>query len=93
MACERQTNFGPIRLTLDRHLAAAPLDAIAFDTAPETTPLFDNQEMILELKFRRAMPELFRDLAVEFSLKPQPVSKFRLAATALTPAPVEANCA
>ena len=89
-ACELPTDQGPIRLTLDRHLAGVPIDSIAFrDTL--TTPLFDNQEMILELKFRRAMPELFRDLTNELGLKPQSVSKFRLVATAL--ATQESLCA
>lgn len=97
-ARELITNQGPIRLTLDRHLAAMPIDSMAFHDAP-AVPLFDNREMILELKFRRAMPELFRDLIAEFDLKPQPVSKFRLAATALQAAlqaalkPQESFCA
>ena len=87
-ARELITNVGPIRLTLDRNLAAVPIQLIAFrDAAP--TPLFNNGEMILELKFRRAMPELFCDLLEDFSLKPQSVSKFRLAAAALRITPAE----
>lgn len=83
-AFELPTNQGPIRLTLDRGLSAIAIDRLAFEgAAPQR--LFDNQEMILELKFRRAIPELFRDLLAEFQLKPQPVSKFRLAAAALSP--------
>lgn len=91
-ARELTTNQGPIRLTLDRQLAAVAIDSIAFrDTPP--IPLFDNQEMILELKFRQAMPELFGDLIAEFGLEPQPVSKFRLAAAVLQSQQEESRCA
>jgi len=89
-ARELMTNQGPIRLTLVRHLSGVPIDSIAFRDA-QATPLFDKQEMILELKFRRAMPELFRDLTKQLDLEPQRVSKFRLAATAL--AKQETSCA
>ncbi len=83
-ARELATSQGPIRLTLDRELAAVAIEDLAFVSA-EPRPLFDNQQMILELKFRRAMPELFRDLVREYRIQPQPVSKFRLAAAALSP--------
>jgi hypothetical protein len=82
-ARQSESHLGPIRLTLDRDLAAAPIRSIAFEDEG-TTPLFGDGEMILELKFRRAMPELFHDLVDEFSLRAQPVSKFRLAATTLS---------
>lgn len=39
--------------------------------------------LVLELKFRCAMPALFKLLVEEFALNPEPFSKYRLAAAAL----------
>jgi len=44
--------------------------------------LLDNQ-VVLEMKYRREMPALFKMLVEEFTLNPQSVSKYRLAAMAL----------
>jgi len=79
-----ETKVGPIRLTLDKDLRAIPVDSFAFRDASEATPLFPGDErLILELKFAKRMPVLFRELIDELVLTPQPVSKFRLAAGAL----------
>jgi hypothetical protein len=75
------TQYGPIRLTLDEDLRAQPTDGLCF-SAPGDTPICANQ-VILELKFRYAMPTLFKYLLEEFALNPQPLSKYRLAVTAL----------
>ena len=76
------TSCGPIRLTVDRNLRALPAGGMAFDDAGIGTPLL-NERQILELKFIRHMPATFKRLVEEFALNAQPLSKYRLAATAL----------
>ena len=75
------TADGPARLTLDCALAGAPVDAFTFAGA-ELQPLLQGQ-MILELKYRGAIPAIFRQLADTFALRPQRSSKYRLAARTL----------
>ena len=79
------TSYGSIRLTLDEDLRARPTDGLCF-SAPGGTPICAGQ-VILELKFRYAMPTLFKCLVEEFALNPQTLSKYRLAVTALDLAP------
>src|ERR1051326_6112390 len=74
-------SFGPIRLTLDQDIRALPVIRTAFRHAHPGT-LLSEHYLILELKFRRAIPELFRHLIATFRLEPQAVSKYRLAAAA-----------
>ena len=75
------TKHGPIRLTLDEKLRALPAADLWF-REHDGIRLLENQ-IILELKFRCEIPVLFKYLVEEFALNPQPVSKYRLAATAL----------
>lgn len=75
------TGHGPIRLTLDENLRALPVTGLGF--GEDEGRLLSEDRVILELKFRYAMPVLFKYLAEEFALNPQPVSKYRLAVTAL----------
>jgi hypothetical protein len=68
---------GPLRLTLDRAVrgAAAPPSFVV--PAPGGgTELFAGV-VICELKFRSALPPLFRQLVGDFALSPQGVSKYR----------------
>ena len=81
IALVAMTEFGPIRLTLDHDLQAQRAAGLWF-LESETTPILKDR-MILELKFRCAMPLLFKSLVEEFQLNPQPFSKYRLAATSL----------
>jgi hypothetical protein len=89
------TQYGPIRLTLDEDLCARPADGLYF-SAPGGTPISPDQ-VILELKFRYAMPTLFKYLVEEFTLNQQTLSKYRLAVTALDltatalPTPIESR--
>lgn len=73
--------YGPIRLTLDNNLRALPVAGLCFNDQ-EGAPILQSR-IILELKFRYEMPVLFKNLAEEFALNPQPFSKYRLAAAAL----------
>jgi hypothetical protein len=75
------TQYGPIRLTLDSHLRARPADSPWFSAAGGMA--FCGDQVILELKFRQAMPVLFKCLVEEFVLNPKRISKYRLAAVAL----------
>ena len=83
------TEWGPIRLTLDENLRALAADRASFDVSAVGVPLLE--DVILEFKFRCAMPGLFKYLVAKFALNPQPVSKYRLAVRALNLAdePVE----
>jgi hypothetical protein len=89
------TQYGPIRLTLDEDLRARSTDSLCF-SAPGNTPICADQ-VILELKFRYAIPALFKCLVEEFALNPRTLSKYRLAVTALNlavpplPVPTESN--
>ena len=70
-----------VRLTLDSELAVLPVDGIRFASG-EGIPLLDDR-MILELKYRGALPAIFRRLVEEFALTPQAASKYRLGRAAL----------
>jgi hypothetical protein len=70
-----------IRLTLDHDLRVQPVARHEFgkgDGIAAAPNLF-----ILELKYQGTSPSLFRHLAEEFALTPQPASKYRLGLTAL----------
>jgi VTC domain len=72
----------PIRLTLDRELKASARSTHAFDDKAANTPLME-QAWILELKYRHALPALFKRLITELAPAPQRVSKYRLAVNTL----------
>ena len=76
------TAYGPIRLTLDEDLRAGTIDGLFFPDTEPGVPI-SKQHQILELKYRHALPGLFKQLVEEFHLTPQTVSKYRLAAAAL----------
>jgi len=76
------TPLGPIRLTLDEGVQAVPIGCLAFKGVDGNRVLSENQ-IILELKFRRNLPVLFKLLVEKFALNPQPISKYRLAVAAL----------
>jgi hypothetical protein len=72
----------PVRLTLDRDLRASARSVAAFDADGTGVPLLDDA-WILELKYRHALPAVFKRLITEFAPAPQRLSKYRLAVTAL----------
>jgi len=76
------TTYGPIRLTLDEDIRASAAHGVVFNGVQNGKRLSENH-VILELKYRFQMPVLFKLLAEEFALNPQPISKYRLAAVAL----------
>jgi len=72
---------GPIRLTIDDDIRALPAAGYAFRPARGERVLDGRQ--ILELKYRFAMPAVFKHLVEEFSLSPLAMSKYRLSAAVL----------
>jgi VTC domain len=68
---------GPLRLTLDRRVRG--LLTTAWDLTPFDggLPLLTGQ-VILEFKFRSALPVLFKEIIAAFRLSPRTVSKYRL---------------
>ena len=81
MARVGMTDYGPVRLTLDDELVAMPVAGPAF-VAGVGTPILPGR-MVLEMKFRVEMPAVFRQLAEAFALRPERLSKYRLAVEAL----------
>jgi hypothetical protein len=77
------TAYGPIRLTLDDELHAAPADSLELSTAADFAEVDGDQQLTLELKFLCAMPALFKQLVAEFALNPQSHSKYRRAISKL----------
>ena len=73
---------GPIRLTVDQGLRAIRLSDYHFEDMEAGTLLSPDQR-ILELKYKVEIPGLFKELMQQFSLRPQPSSKYRLAVSAL----------
>jgi hypothetical protein len=72
------TPAGAIRLTLDQDLRAVPVRGIEFQSRDNALPLGEGHA-VLELKYRYAMPTLFKQLLAEFPLHPRPFSKYRMA--------------
>lgn len=80
---ERQAFFGnngegPLRLTLDHHVRSRPADAWNVEPVLDGPVLLPDQ-VLLELKFRKHLPALFKVLMQDFLLVPTPISKYRLA--------------
>lgn len=74
------TELGAIRVTIDADIRAVPVERHAFREA-QGDEVTDRR--ILEIKFRRHMPSMFRELVRRFALVPQAMSKYRLAAAEL----------
>jgi hypothetical protein len=82
------TDYGPIRLTIDEDLHGVVVDQPAFTSqngAAQLTP-----QTIIEMKFRAAMPAVFKQIVEEFALQPQRLSKYRLGLEATRPEAVAA---
>jgi hypothetical protein len=85
MALLGQNDSGPIRLTLDDGLNASEVDSPVFRPHALGVSLLEGQA-IVEMKFRLAMPAIFKEMLKEFRMIPQPVSKYRLAVPVLSAA-------
>ena len=89
---ERQAYFGhngegPLRLTLDRNVRSRPADI--WNVAPVLDgPVMVPDRVLLELKYRKHLPTLFKVLMQDFGLTSGPLSKYRLAIESSGRAPV-----
>lgn len=72
------SDTGPVRLTLDRHIRCAPCSSYHFDLTVPAVPLLSDA-VILEFKYRTALPALFKGLMHDLGLNPAVVSKYRAA--------------
>lgn len=81
-----ETGAGAIRLTIDEDLRGWRASHPQYQPLPGAKLLLPDHA-ILELKFRLAMPSLFKRLLEEFQLRSQPVSKYRMAVEGLGCAP------
>jgi hypothetical protein len=76
-----RTIEGPVRLTLDSDVRAARADEPRF--LDEWGRLVLDDRMVLELKYRRHVPAIFKQLVETFALEPRRASKYRLGIAAL----------
>lgn len=74
------TPGGTVRLTLDDEVRGEEAENWEVRKAPLRTPSLLEGKRILELKFRDAMPALFRGLVMDLGLTPGSFSKYRAAA-------------
>jgi len=72
----------PLRLTLDREIRGQLIDDWQFLDTRNAVPILVDQ-VVLELKFRGAMPSLFKQLLEAMRLMPTGVSKYRYCMTVL----------
>lgn len=86
------THDGPIaRLTIDERLTAVPVIEPAFHDSGGVAII--DAGAVLELKFRRPLPVVFKRLIETFRLEPRPASKYRLGMSALGLATIGATAA
>lgn len=71
------TSDGPLRLTLDRQVRGQLIDQWRIGSADQAKELLADQ-VIVELKFRHALPATFKELLGDLQLTPVRVSKHRL---------------
>jgi hypothetical protein len=69
------SSTGPVRMTIDCDLRVLPLPDRAFIPGAGL-PFLENQNVV-ELKYRVALPVVFKQLIADFRLEIQPVSKYR----------------
>ena len=73
---------GPLRLTLDRAVHGNGASGWTIGAIDGAKPLVTS-EVLLELKYRKNLPALFKTLMQDFGLLPGSVSKYRLAVETL----------
>jgi hypothetical protein len=72
---------GPARLTLDQSIRAHAVTGVRFSN--DDGQAIAESRLVLELKFRDALPAVFKRLVAEFKLDTQPASKYRFGMAAL----------
>lgn len=72
----QRTDDGPIRMTFDRHIRGAVTDEWNL-TPVEGSPCILPDYAVCELKFRHALPQLFKEALQTFVMEPGGFSKYR----------------
>jgi hypothetical protein len=67
---------GTVRLTFDRNIRGVTACEWKLEAVPAVTPLLP-ERAVCELKFRNAMPALFKGIVADLALTPSPFSKYR----------------
>ena len=83
MARQMKGAHGTVRLTVDDQLRALP--ALDYEFRDEAGMPVLSDRVIVELKYRIALPAIFRQLIETYALVPARLSKYRLAQDALQP--------
>ena len=83
MARQMSGEHGTVRLTVDDQLRALP--ALDYEFRDEAGRPVLSDRVIVELKYRIALPAIFKQLIETHALVPARVSKYRLAQDALQP--------
>jgi hypothetical protein len=83
---------GPLRLTLDRDVRSRLASEWRVAEVLEGVPMLAGQ-ILLELKFRKHLPAIFKGLMQDFNLMPGSLSKYRLAIESLGVAPMKGGLA
>lgn len=83
---------GPIRLTIDDQIVAAPAQSWNVPTAPLSADRLIPGSRIVEMKFCRTLPTLFRTLIQDFCLDVTSFSKYRTAIDSCVPLARMAQC-
>jgi hypothetical protein len=83
---DRVAHVGPghnglLRMTLDRRVSGGPADGWSIDELPAARPALAGT-VIVELKYKAAMPAVFKALLVDLGLLPRQASKYRLGVVA-----------
>lgn len=86
------TENGPIRLTLDESLKGTSIERIGFADHIWEQPLLEGK-VVMEMKFLRDLPFLFKSIITELGLNPQAMSKYRHAVHVLNLAPADVTAA
>lgn len=76
------SEYGPIRLVIDRDFRALPLDTFVFDESSSGQPFLEGRAVV-KLTYPNQTPAVLKHLIEEFALSPKSASKYRLGAKAL----------
>lgn len=79
-----ETESGPVRWTLDRHLTGAESDQWNLSDCQPLTQILPEDQLVCEFKFSGAMPQLFKKVIAEFQIVPGGFSKYRNSVARLT---------
>ncbi|HYP09071.1 MAG TPA: polyphosphate polymerase domain-containing protein [Bryobacteraceae bacterium] len=74
-----KSSSGTIRLTMDTQIRALPQNTLGFHSTAAAPIRLGKAPVILELKYAKEMPVLFKQLVQKFRLQPRLASKYKLA--------------